>query len=163
MTSPTNVPPRAIDLDRTVRTSKARRNRATCSQTRRKRICRISLFALARLVPLVGAAIPAQAAKQNATAARAACFKQANAAAAATGNVFSTRIAERKSAGYAAGRPAFYRHALLWPLAPKEAAKNRCGQKVPQRRPESRTAIRAHQALQREQGSRCRAGALHRL
>jgi hypothetical protein len=58
-----------------------------------------SLFALAVLVPLLGAAIPAEAAKQNATAVRAACFMQANAAA-ATGNVSSTPIAERQSAGY---------------------------------------------------------------
>jgi hypothetical protein len=59
-----------------------------------------SLFALALLVPLVGAAIPAQAAKQNATAARAACFKQANAAAAALGGASSTPTGERQSAGY---------------------------------------------------------------
>jgi hypothetical protein len=59
------------------------------------------LFGLALVVPLLGAAIPAEAAKKvDATAARAACFKQANAAAAATGNMSSTPGAERQSAGY---------------------------------------------------------------
>ena len=45
-----------------------------------------SLFAFAVLVPLVGAAIPAEAAKaakSNSTAARAECFRQANEAVAA--------------------------------------------------------------------------------
>jgi hypothetical protein len=41
-----------------------------------------SLFGLALLIPLLGAAIPAEAAKDT-TAARAACFEQANAAVAA--------------------------------------------------------------------------------
>lgn len=41
-----------------------------------------SLFGLALLIPLLGAAIPAEAAK-DATAARAACFEQAQAAVAA--------------------------------------------------------------------------------
>jgi hypothetical protein len=103
MTSPTNVPPRAVDLDRTVRTSKARKNRSSDLHSNKEEANMLntkSLFALALLVPLVGAAIPAQAAKQNATAARAACFKQANAAAAATGNVSGTPIAERQAAGY---------------------------------------------------------------
>jgi hypothetical protein len=49
-----------------------------------------SLFAFAVLVPLVGAAIPAEAAKakaakSNSTAARAECFRQANEAVAAQG------------------------------------------------------------------------------
>jgi hypothetical protein len=44
-----------------------------------------TLFPLALLIPLAGAAVPAKAAKVDATAARAACFKQANAAAAAGG------------------------------------------------------------------------------
>ena len=47
-----------------------------------------SLIAFAVLVPLVGAAIPAEAAKaakSNSTAARAECFRQANEAAAAQG------------------------------------------------------------------------------
>jgi hypothetical protein len=55
---------------------------------------------LALLIPLVGAALPAEAAKVDATAARAACFKQANAAAAAAGGASSTQIAERQSYGY---------------------------------------------------------------
>jgi hypothetical protein len=58
------------------------------------------LFGPALLGPLLGAALPAEAAKVDATAARAACFKQTNAAAAATGNASSTPIAERQSAGY---------------------------------------------------------------
>ena len=61
------------------------------------------LFGLAMLVPLLGAAIPAEAAKKvDATAARAACFKQANAAAAATGGASSSAASqsERQSAGY---------------------------------------------------------------
>jgi hypothetical protein len=47
-----------------------------------------SLFAFAVLVPLLGAAIPAEAAKatkSNSTAARAECFRQANEAVAAQG------------------------------------------------------------------------------
>ena len=53
------------------------------------------LFGLAMLVPLLGAAIPAEAAKKvDATAARAACFKQANAAAAATGGASSSAASQ---------------------------------------------------------------------
>jgi hypothetical protein len=44
-----------------------------------------SIFAFAVLIPLVGAAIPAEAAKSNTTATRAACFHQAAAARAAAG------------------------------------------------------------------------------
>lgn len=58
------------------------------------------LFGLALLIPLLGAALPAEAAKVDATAARAACFKQANAAAAGVGGASSTQGAERQSAGY---------------------------------------------------------------
>ena len=59
-----------------------------------------SLFALALLVPLLGAAIPAEAAKANATAARAACFKQANAAVAALGPASSVQNADKQTTGY---------------------------------------------------------------
>jgi len=59
-----------------------------------------TLFPLALLIPLAGAAVPAKAAKVDATAARAACFKQANAAAAAVGSASSTQGAERQSAVY---------------------------------------------------------------
>jgi hypothetical protein len=63
-----------------------------------------SLFGLALLIPLLGAALPAEAAKVNATAARAACFKQANAAAAASGGASSgpASQSERQAAGYGA-------------------------------------------------------------
>ncbi len=44
-----------------------------------------SLFAVAVLVPLLGAAIPAHAAKVDSKAARAACFQKANEAVAAQG------------------------------------------------------------------------------
>jgi hypothetical protein len=58
------------------------------------------LFGLA-LVTLLGAGFPAEAAKKvDATAARAACFKQANAAAASVGGASSTQMGERQSAGY---------------------------------------------------------------
>jgi hypothetical protein len=56
------------------------------------------LFGLALLIPLLG--LPAQAAKVDATAARAACFKQANAAAAAVGGASATPMGERQNAGY---------------------------------------------------------------
>lgn len=59
-----------------------------------------SLFVLALLVPLLGAAIPAEAAKLNATAARAACFKQANAAVTALGPGASIPNPEKQAAGY---------------------------------------------------------------
>jgi hypothetical protein len=59
------------------------------------------LIGVALLVPLLGAAIPAEAAKGNATAARAACFKQANAAAAALGTTGAASSgADKQSAGY---------------------------------------------------------------
>jgi len=58
------------------------------------------LFGLTLLVPLLGSSFPAEAAKVNATAARAACFKQANAAVAALGSASTTQLSERQSAGY---------------------------------------------------------------
>jgi hypothetical protein len=60
------------------------------------------LFGVVLLIPLLGAAIPAEAAKKtNATAARAACFKQANAAATALGATGGTATAaEKQSTGY---------------------------------------------------------------
>jgi hypothetical protein len=61
-----------------------------------------SLFALAFLVPLVGAAIPAEAAKQNVSAARAECFRKANEAVAAQG--FSAGIADKNAMGQDAYR-----------------------------------------------------------
>jgi hypothetical protein len=57
-----------------------------------------SLFGLALLVPLLGAAMPAEAAKVDATAARAACFKQANAAVSSLG--FAAQNAEKQATGY---------------------------------------------------------------
>jgi hypothetical protein len=59
------------------------------------------LIGVALLVPLLGAAIPAEAAKKNATAARAECFKQANAAVTALGTTGANSSgAEKQSAGY---------------------------------------------------------------
>ena len=59
-----------------------------------------SLFALALLVPLLGAAIPAQAANSN--AARAECFRKANEAVAAQG--FSANTADKNAMGQDAYR-----------------------------------------------------------
>jgi hypothetical protein len=78
----------------------------TCIDIIRKQLCLVifyhlnkeatlslkSLIAFAVLVPLLGAAIPAEAAKaakSNSTAARAECFRQANEAAAAQGVLIS--------------------------------------------------------------------------
>jgi hypothetical protein len=61
-----------------------------------------SLFVFAILVPLVGATIPAEAAKTNATAARAACFQKANEAVAAAG--FSANNADKNAVGQDAYR-----------------------------------------------------------
>jgi hypothetical protein len=64
-----------------------------------------SLFAFAVLVPLVGAAIPAEAAKaakSNASAARAECFRQANEAVAAVG--FNPTTADKNAVGQDAYR-----------------------------------------------------------
>ncbi len=64
-----------------------------------------SLFAFAVLVPLLGAAIPAEAAKaakSNSTAARAECFRQANEAAAAQG--VGANIGDKNAMGQAAYR-----------------------------------------------------------
>ena len=60
------------------------------------------LIGLVLLIPLLGSALPAEAAKKtSATAARAACFKQANAAAAALGATGATSTAaEKQSTGY---------------------------------------------------------------
>ena len=60
-----------------------------------------SLFALA-LLALVSAAIPAEAAKQNASAARAECFRKANEVVAAQG--FSAGIADKNAMGQDAYR-----------------------------------------------------------
>lgn len=59
-----------------------------------------SLFAFAALVPLLGAAIPAEAAKKRATAARAECFKPANAAVAALGPGAAVQNADKQATGY---------------------------------------------------------------
>ncbi len=63
-----------------------------------------SIFAFAILVPLVGATIPAEAAKAKAdsTAARAACFQKANEAVAAVG--FSANNADKNAVGQDAYR-----------------------------------------------------------
>jgi hypothetical protein len=63
-----------------------------------------SLFAFAILVPLVGAAIPAEAAKAKAdgTAARAACFQKANEAVAALG--FAANNTDKNAVGLDAYR-----------------------------------------------------------
>jgi hypothetical protein len=58
------------------------------------------LYGLALLIPLLGAAVPAEAAKMDATAARAACFKQANAAVAALGAGAAVQNPEKQAAGY---------------------------------------------------------------
>ena len=60
-----------------------------------------SLFALALLVPILGATMPAQAAKDS-TAARAECFRKANEAVAAQG--FSANVADRNAMGQDAYR-----------------------------------------------------------
>ena len=61
-----------------------------------------SLFAFAVLVPLVGATIPAEAAKTNASAARAECFRQANESVAKAG--FSPTTADKNAVGLDAYR-----------------------------------------------------------
>jgi hypothetical protein len=61
-----------------------------------------SLFTLALLVPLLGATIPAQAAK-NSTAARAECFRKANEAVASASG-FSGNNADRNAMGQDACR-----------------------------------------------------------
>jgi hypothetical protein len=61
-----------------------------------------SLFALALLVPLLGATIPAQAAKQNSAAARAECFRKANEVVAAQG--FAANTADKNAMGQDAYR-----------------------------------------------------------
>jgi hypothetical protein len=66
-----------------------------------------SLFALALLVPLVGAAVPAEAAKKNSTAARAECFRKANEAVAAQG--FSANTADKNAMGQDAYRQCCYK------------------------------------------------------
>jgi hypothetical protein len=60
-----------------------------------------SLFALALLVPLLGAAMPAQAA--NTTAARAECFRKANEAVTAASG-FAGNVADRNAMGQDAYR-----------------------------------------------------------
>ena len=61
-----------------------------------------SLFVFAVLVPLLGAAIPAEAAKSNASAARAERFRQANEAVAAIG--FNPTTADKNAVGLDAYR-----------------------------------------------------------
>ncbi len=61
-----------------------------------------SLLAVAVLVPLLGAAIPAQAAKLDARAARAACFQKANEAVAAQG--VNANIGDKNAMGQDAYR-----------------------------------------------------------
>lgn len=61
-----------------------------------------SLFALALLVPLVGVAMPAQAAKMDSKAARAECFRKANEAVNAVG--FSPTTADKNAVGMDAYR-----------------------------------------------------------
>jgi len=58
------------------------------------------VFGAALLVPLLAPVLPAEAAKVDSTAARAACFKQANAAAAAAGGASNTQLSERQAYGY---------------------------------------------------------------
>jgi hypothetical protein len=66
-----------------------------------------SLFALTVLAPIPGATVPAEAAKSNATAARAECFRQANEAVAAAG--FSANTAQKNSDGLMAYRQCCYK------------------------------------------------------
>ena len=66
-----------------------------------------SLFALALLVPLVGVAMPAQAAKTNSSAARAACFQKANEVVAAQG--FAANTADKNAMGQDAYRQCCYK------------------------------------------------------
>jgi len=61
-----------------------------------------SLFALALLVPFLGASIPAEAAKTNATAARAECFRKTKEAVAAQG--FSANTSDKNAMGQDAYR-----------------------------------------------------------
>ena len=61
-----------------------------------------SLLALAVLAAMLGIAVPAQAAKTNATAARAECFRLANEAVANVG--FSANTADRNAVGQDAYR-----------------------------------------------------------
>ncbi len=61
-----------------------------------------SLVALAVLVPLVGAAIPAEAAKSNSSTTRAECFRKANEAVAAIG--FSPTTGDKNAVGQDAYR-----------------------------------------------------------
>jgi hypothetical protein len=65
-----------------------------------------SLFALALLVPLMGAAIPAQAAKDS-KGARAACFQKANEVVAAQG--IGANTAEKNAMGQDAYRQCCYK------------------------------------------------------
>jgi hypothetical protein len=60
------------------------------------------LFAATLLIPLLGAAIPADAAKMDPKAARAACFQKANEAVAAMG--FSPNPADKNAVGLDAYR-----------------------------------------------------------
>jgi hypothetical protein len=65
------------------------------------------LFAATLLIPLLGAAIPAEAAKMDPKAARAECFRQANAAVNSIG--FSPTTADKNAAGLDAYRQCCYK------------------------------------------------------
>jgi hypothetical protein len=71
-----------------------------------------ALFAIALLVPFLATSLPAQAAKMDARAARAECFRKANEAAnVASLNMGSDATGETQSAGMDAYRPCCYRWA----------------------------------------------------
>jgi hypothetical protein len=74
---------------------------ALCFHKEARMVNTKSLFALALVVPLLGVAIPAQAAK-NVTAARAECFRKANEAVTSQG--FSANFADRNAMGQDAYR-----------------------------------------------------------
>jgi hypothetical protein len=75
--------------------------RALCFHKEAHMVNAKSRFALALVVPLLGVAIPAQAA-QNVTAARAECFRNANEVAAS--QEFSANFADRNAMGQDAYR-----------------------------------------------------------
>jgi hypothetical protein len=63
------------------------------------------LFGLALLIPVLGAATPAEAQKRDVNAIRAECFRQANAAAASAGvGAAAGTNADRNAMGYSAYR-----------------------------------------------------------
>jgi hypothetical protein len=70
-----------------------------------------SLFAFALLIPLVGVAMPAQAAKTDSRAARAACFQKANEVVAAQG--FSANTADKNAMGQDAYRQCCHKAGIM--------------------------------------------------